>query len=850
MPYRFNAITGKLDLVEIIQVEAGITALGSDDGTVAPVAGLVNILGDAGQGSTTSGTANDITVTNTSATEGQVGVSALASDAETIDGTVANKAIVPTSLKAKLGTQTAEGIPFGQGDDSTINWTDSLTDGQLVIGATGSSPTASTLTGGTGITIVNAANSITINAEAETDLIFQTGNGSTQAINDTIIFAGATSIDMSAAGGIVNIDFNVDDSPEIATSYSTDAGIAVPIDNEMILAGDQLGIHTSALNDRIQINFDVTALPTIPVAFATDDGVAQPNENVLDLVGGNNISVTALGSEVIFDFTGEPTELTFSADVGSALAVNDIINIIGSPAGIVTSASTDTIIIDFDVTQSPEICTRFLTDFGNAIPNNNDISFTGSPDISVTATGSIVSIGFTGDPADLQFTTNAGVAISTQGNINFNGTQGITTAASNDTVILGFDVSQQPEIVTSLVGDSGFALPFDNNINLFTGPGLSTQGASSTISFNFHVDQLPAIPTEFIVDSGSSAVPVGNALKIEGGNDIVTSSVGDVVLISFNGSVEDLTFNTNNGTAQADSGIINVLGGSPEGVITTRGFNDNIFIDFNPNFFPEIPVQFTGDIGNAIPADNNLNIVGGSNIIVQGIDDTLTINFTGEGTGLTFGSDSGNSEPDVNGLINFFGTPSGIGTFASGNAIGFSFDINGQPTIPNQFQTDAGNATPTFNSLKIFGGNNIQTVASNDSVTINFTGSPEVLDYGTDNGVARAENGVINFFGSTGGIDTFAIGNAIGIDFDVNEVPIIATTYISDSGNASPTFNELIISGGNNIQTSASGKTVTINVGPEIQEQLNAIFAGLKSIHDSGIDLPLETQQWILKNVV
>lgn len=690
--------------------------------------------------------------------------------------------------------------------------------------------------------------------------------------------------------------FNFTGSPE-ALNFETNIGTAVPANDILRIEGDQLGIVTSGETNRVLVRFDVTALPTIPVAFATDNAVAQPSENVLDItggtpgiktralgsevlidfiitelssiatsfiadngsatpsgnnlliVGGEDIVTTATGNSLVIDFTGAADVLSFAADTGTAVPANAIINILGSSNGIVTDASGDTVSIDFDVTQSPAICTRFFTDFGNAIPNNNNISFTGSADISVTATGSIVSIGFTGDPADLQFTTNDGTAISTQGNINFNGTQGITTAASNDTVILGFDVSQQPEIVTSLVGDSGFALPFDNNINLFTGPGLSTQGSSSTISFNFHVDQLPAIPTEFIVDSGSSAIPVGNSLKIEGGNDIVTSSVGDVVLISFNGSVEDLTFNTNNGTAQADSGIINVLGGSPEGVITTRGFNDNIFIDFNPNFFPTIPVSFTTDIGIAVPADNNLNIRGGNNVIVQGIDDQVTINFTGEGTGLTFGSDVGSAEPDVDGLINFFGTPSGIGTFASGNAIGFTFDINGQPTIPNEFQTDAGSATPTFNSLRLLGGTNIQTVASNDSVTFNFTGSPEGVDYGTDNGVARAENGVINFFGSTGGIDTFAIGNAIGIDFDVNEVPLIATTYISDSGNARPTFNELIISGGNNIQTSASGKTVTINVGPEIQEQLDAILMGLKAIHESGVDLPLETMMCIGKRV-
>lgn len=42
-----------------------------------------------------------------------------------------------------------------------------LTDGQLLVGSTGAAPAAATLTAGTGITITNAAHSITINASAE-----------------------------------------------------------------------------------------------------------------------------------------------------------------------------------------------------------------------------------------------------------------------------------------------------------------------------------------------------------------------------------------------------------------------------------------------------------------------------------------------------------------------------------------------------------------------------------------------------------------------------------------------------------------------------------------------------------
>ena len=102
------------------------------------------------------------------ATDAVTGVVELATDAEAIAGGAGSIAIIPTSLKAKLGAQTSHGLPYGAGTDTAIAWTAEPSDGQLLIGDTGNVPQLGTLTAGTGIGIVNVAHSITISSSGTT----------------------------------------------------------------------------------------------------------------------------------------------------------------------------------------------------------------------------------------------------------------------------------------------------------------------------------------------------------------------------------------------------------------------------------------------------------------------------------------------------------------------------------------------------------------------------------------------------------------------------------------------------------------------------------------------------------
>lgn len=136
----------------------------ADTGSATPAANVITIAGDATQGSVTSATGSTVTITNSDATETQKGVSELATDAESIAGSDTTRTIVPSSLSAKLGSQTSNAMAYGGGTTSALQWTSALTDGQLVIGSTAGNPAAATLTAGTNVTITNGANSISISA--------------------------------------------------------------------------------------------------------------------------------------------------------------------------------------------------------------------------------------------------------------------------------------------------------------------------------------------------------------------------------------------------------------------------------------------------------------------------------------------------------------------------------------------------------------------------------------------------------------------------------------------------------------------------------------------------------------
>lgn len=101
---------------------------------------------------------------NQSDNTGTDGIVVLETNANTVTGTANNTAVTPSGLTAKLGSQTANGVIFGQGSTSSLGVTAAGTSGQLLIGGS-SAPAFNSLTS-TGGTIVYTAGNNTLNLEA------------------------------------------------------------------------------------------------------------------------------------------------------------------------------------------------------------------------------------------------------------------------------------------------------------------------------------------------------------------------------------------------------------------------------------------------------------------------------------------------------------------------------------------------------------------------------------------------------------------------------------------------------------------------------------------------------------
>lgn len=143
-----------------------VTQFSADSGIATPSGNNINLLGTSAQGLTTSASGATVTFTNSDWSTTQKGVGTLATNAEAIAGTVNNEAIVPSSLAAKLGTQTDHSVAIFKGSTAALTGAaPSATAGvPLVSTGAASDPafgTAVVAGGGTGVTSFTAYSVIT-----------------------------------------------------------------------------------------------------------------------------------------------------------------------------------------------------------------------------------------------------------------------------------------------------------------------------------------------------------------------------------------------------------------------------------------------------------------------------------------------------------------------------------------------------------------------------------------------------------------------------------------------------------------------------------------------------------------
>lgn len=285
MGYRYNPFNGELDLVDTTTITPNFpNTFKGDTGTATPAAFIINLLGDATQGLVTSAGGNTVTFTNSDATEAQKGVLALSTAAQSIAGTVTNVSVVPSSLKAKLGSQTQYSVPYGDTDSNAVQWTSEGNDGQLVIAATGAAPAFASLTS-TGATIT--------------------------------ITAGTNTLNLEAAGGL-------------ATTYNTNSGIATPAAGILKIEGDSdQGTVTSGAGNTVTAVLSTPAQVTAihgwngsieetAAVTVTSDGATITCS--VEQSGGGNLTVVF--SDGFYTWVTAPDTVTLTAGSDTSPQIN------------------------------------------------------------------------------------------------------------------------------------------------------------------------------------------------------------------------------------------------------------------------------------------------------------------------------------------------------------------------------------------------------------------------------------------------------------------------------------------------------------------------------------------------
>jgi hypothetical protein len=215
---------------------AGVfTVTGNDGLKVLPDAqGNLNLLG-VGAITVTSG-APTLATTNINvaiAAIGTQGVVALATNAATIIGTNATDAVTPLSLANKLGTQTVDGVPYGNGTTLAIGWTAAGTNGTVLIGNTGGAPTFSATPTVTSITINNLPVNPTDGANKE--YVDSIGGGFTFITSAFV--ATTAALTATYANGAAGVG---------ATLTNAGAQAALTIDGQLLIATQRVLVKNQA----------------------------------------------------------------------------------------------------------------------------------------------------------------------------------------------------------------------------------------------------------------------------------------------------------------------------------------------------------------------------------------------------------------------------------------------------------------------------------------------------------------------------------------------------------------------------------------------------------------------------
>ncbi len=202
--------------------------------------------------------------------------------------------------------------------------------------------------------------------------------------------------------------------------------------------------------------------------------------------------------------------------------------------------------------------------------------------------------------------------------------------------------------------------------------------------------------------------------------------------------------------------------------------------------------------------------------------------FGGTGSGiLTLTGDSGGAVPgDGANNINLLGTANEITT--TGSIPTNTLTISIGASVALNYVTDSGSATALNNEVNVFGMFAVSTSGASNTITIS-AGSTIPLQFDADTDFAIVIGNQVNWVGGNL-IDTVGdTGNKLTINMD----PAVANQYVTDSGTAQALVGILNVSGGDNINTSGSGNTVTSILDTSILQPSSNV-AGDEGVYSLG----------------
>lgn len=306
--------------------------------------------------------------------------------------------------------------------------------------------------------------------------------------------------------------------------------------------------------------------------------------------------------------------------------------------------------------------------------------------------------------------------------------------------------------------------------------------------------------------TGNSGGAVG---PTAGGNINVDGS--GVIGVAGNPGTNTLTASLSNGT----NGQVLIGGGTAPNWANITSTGGTVAITNGANTInleasSSGTTSFVTDSGTANEVAGSITVAGGANIDTSGSGSTVTVAVDPDMTAI-------NSITTVNGGALRTGTTAGHTTLLQG------YDTNG--SVYTTLATITAGNTPTlnFDTSATIGGNYIYRVSGTDVA---------ITDGGT--GISTTPTDGQLLVGRTATNDytlaTLTPGTGIGISNGSGSITVSAsasvpTSFVTDSGTATPALNSLTVTGGTNIGSTGAGSTVTLN--------LDSALTGISSVTTS-----------------